>query len=148
MSFLWLPDPLRPRRLLAETLCRSIRNARRVVDVCRVPEAGLDEVRRLPSEYTGTDESLKSLRERYRITPTVRRCLRRGPLVGYCLGRERTADRVELVGIAVETSYQHRGLETELLAGFEERVRSLGFERITLGSAGGYVDEFYADNGY
>lgn len=64
------------------------------------------------------------------------------------MGRPRTGDTVELDGIAVEHPYRRHGIGTELLATFEARAASLGYERVTLGSAGGYVDEFYRRRGY
>lgn len=63
-------------------------------------------------------------------------------------GRPERSDSVELVGIAVDDDYTRRGIGSRLLTAFESAVADLGFQRVSLGSAGGYVDEFYRENGY
>lgn len=55
---------------------------------------------------------------------------------------------MELAGIGVEPDYRRRGVGSALLSAFGDRVNSLGNRRISVGSAGGYVDEFYVANGY
>ncbi|WP_336036992.1 GNAT family N-acetyltransferase [Halobacterium yunchengense] len=69
-------------------------------------------------------------------------------LVGFALGRHREAASVELVGIAVRDAYARAGVGSRLLEAFEDAAREYGFERASVGSAGGYVDYFYAANGY
>ena len=71
-----------------------------------------------------------------------------GGVVGFCAGRARDGPSVELVGIAVDDSHTRRGIGSRLLDAFEDAVASLGHDRVSLGSAGGYVDEFYLANGY
>lgn len=69
-------------------------------------------------------------------------------LVGFALGRARTATSVELVGISVDDEHQRRGIGSRLLTRFEGAAADLGYDRVSVGSAGGYVDEFYLANGY
>lgn len=76
-------------------------------------------------------------------------CLRAGQKpVGFRLGHVVAEESVEPKGIAVGNPHRRQGVGTELPAAFEGQVASLGFERIGLGSAGGYVDEFYRRDGY
>jgi ribosomal protein S18 acetylase RimI-like enzyme len=69
-------------------------------------------------------------------------------VVGFALGRERGDDHVELAGIGVREAYTRLGIGSRLLDAFESAAADAGFERVSLGSAGGYVDEFYLANGY
>lgn len=69
-------------------------------------------------------------------------------VVGFALGRERSDTHVELAGIAVREAYTRRGIGSRLLDAFEAGATEAGFERVSLGSAGGSVDEFYRANGY
>lgn len=120
-----------------------------MVGIRSVPESDVAAVRRLHNQYTASDESVETVRRWYRARPELfvgaYDC---EELVGYCLGGERTVERVELEGIGVARSHRRRGVGTQLLGAFEERAAALGFERVGLGSAGGYVDEFYHGNGY
>lgn len=120
-----------------------------MVAVHPVPESDIENVRRLHDSYTASGESLETVRKWHREHPELFvGAYEGGNLVGYCLGIQRTEEAIELNGIAVEEAHQRQGIGTELLATFEDQVASLGFQRINLGSAGGYVDEFYLQNGY
>ncbi|PSQ19088.1 hypothetical protein BRD00_02245 [Halobacteriales archaeon QS_8_69_26] len=114
-----------------------------------VDEADLDEFRRLHNRYVDRDESPGTVRGWYEDHPELLvGAYRDGDLVGHCLGQPGDDGVVELAGIAVENDHQRRGIGTGLLAEFEARAATLGFSRVTLGSAGGYVDRFYRENGY
>ena len=73
-----------------------------------------------------------------------------GRIVGVCFGTPSNSTEGELTldGIAVEADCWQNGIGSALLAEFERRVRDRGYASIGLGSAGGYVDAFYAKNGY
>lgn len=114
-----------------------------------VPESDLDDFRYLHDRYVDREESIETVRDWYRERSELFvGAYRNGDLVGHCLGLPRSAASVELCGIGVAPPHRRRGIGTELLTAFEDRVASLEFERVTLGSAGGYVDEFYVRNGY
>lgn len=120
-----------------------------MVEIQTVPNSGLEEFRRLHNDYTASDESIKTVRSWYQKHPELLvGGYDEGTLVGYCLGRPRSQGDLELSAIAVEESHQRQGIGTELLSTLEDRAMTLGFRRISLGSAGGYVDEFYLANGY
>lgn len=71
-----------------------------------------------------------------------------GAMVGFTTGRARSERTVELVGIAVDDEYTRRGIGSRLLDEFEAAAVELGYDRVSLGSAGGYVDDFYLANDY
>lgn len=120
-----------------------------MVDIRSVHELDLGDFLNLHNTYVNRAESIEAFRDRYREHPDLfLGAYDDDELVGHCLGRPRSDRTVELEGIAVERSHQRRGIGTELLESFEDRVSALGFQRVTLGSAGGYVDEFYVENGY
>lgn len=120
-----------------------------MVDIRTVDESDLADFRRLHNTYVGRNESLETVRHWYREHPELLvGAYDDDQLVGHCLGIPRSEGEVELNGIAVDQPYQRRGMGTKLLSAFEDRVSSRGFQRVSLGSAGGYVDEFYIENGY
>ncbi len=74
-------------------------------------------------------------------------------LVGICYGwprREAVADdeSYTIEGIAIIHPFNAQGRGPKLLAYFEQRVKELGFFKISVGSADGYVERFYLKNGY
>jgi predicted N-acetyltransferase YhbS len=72
-----------------------------------------------------------------------------GDVVGVCFAEvPHEGEGVVLDGLAVDGTRSREGLGTRLLAAFEERVAAAGFARVSLGSAEGYVEEFYLQNGY
>lgn len=120
-----------------------------MVDIRPVDESELADFRRLHNTYVGRNESLETVRQWHREHPELLvGAYDDGQLVGHCLGIPRSGDEVELNGIAVDQSHRRQGIGTALLSAFEDLVASLGFQRVSLGSAGGYVDEFYVQNGY
>lgn len=119
-----------------------------MVEIRSVPESDVEAVHHMRNDRID-DESLETVRGWYRQNPELFvGAYDAGDLVGFCTGHERVAGAVSLNGIAVEKSSVCRGIGTTLLAAFEERVVSLDYERIGVGSAGGYVDEFYLQNDY
>ena len=77
-------------------------------------------------------------------------CLLAGGVVGIAYGgpARRQPDCLVLRGIAVAGAHAQKGRGSLLLARLEDRAREAGFHTLSVGSAGGYVDRFYAKNGY
>ena len=71
-----------------------------------------------------------------------------GDLVGVCTGHRRGDASAELAGLGVLPERRREGIGTRLVEQFEENAAEGGFERISVGSAGGDVDNFYAALGY
>jgi GNAT superfamily N-acetyltransferase len=70
-------------------------------------------------------------------------------VVGVCFAAvPHEGEGVVLDGLAVDGARVREGLGSRLLAAFEERVAAAGFTRVSLGSAEGYVEDFYLQNGY
>jgi len=72
-------------------------------------------------------------------------------LIGYAYGLahpEADGKTFTLDGIAIIEPHNATGRGGKLLAFFEKCVYELGFRRIDVGSAGGYVERFYLKNGY
>lgn len=53
-----------------------------------------------------------------------------------------------LDGIAVRVEYQNKGFGKQLLTAFESAAARYGAPCVSVGSAGGYVERFYIENGY
>lgn len=129
-----------------------------MVDVRRVPESDFDVVYSLLCARVG-DRDRSLVREWYDAHPELFRAAYHDEdadvdtgahevVVGFALGRERRASSVELAGIGVREPHTRRGIGSRLLTAFEDAAADLGFDRVSLGSAGGYVDDFYLANGY
>ena len=73
-----------------------------------------------------------------------------GGVVGIAYGgpARRQPGCLILRGIAVAGAHAQKGRGSLLLYRFEEQARAAGFNTVSVGSAGGYVDRFYAKNGY
>jgi len=74
-------------------------------------------------------------------------------LVGICYGWPRSEqvtddDSFTLDGIAIAEPYNGHGRGGRLLAFFEDAAGTLGYDRVSVGSAGGYVERFYLKNGF
>lgn len=114
---------------------------------CR--QQDLPAFRRLHNTYVGREETIETVREWYRAHPELLvGAYVEDELVGHCLGIPRSDVEVEIAGIGIEPDYRRQGVGSALLSACENRVISLGYQRISVGSAGGYVDEFYLANGY
>lgn len=101
------------------------------------------------NEGLGRDRTVETFRRWREEHPELLLAARAdGEVVGVATGRPYAEGTVELDGIAVETARRRDGVGSRLLDEFEERAAAAGYERVSLGSAGGYVDEFYVANGY
>lgn len=119
-----------------------------MVEVRQVPKSDIEAVYRMRTDRVG-DLPLETVREWHEEMPELFvGAYDGGELVGICIGREGPGEGVLLDAIAVSPSHVRRGIGSALLDAFEERAASLGYDRVGLGSAGGYVDEFYIANGY
>lgn len=95
------------------------------------------------------DTAVESVREWRREHPgLVVGAYADGELVGFATGDDGYGDCAHLNGIGVRKSHTCRGIGSALLDRFEAEAAAAGFPCVSLGSAGGYVDEFYLANGY
>ena len=70
-------------------------------------------------------------------------------VVGVCFAAvPHEGEGVVLDGLAVDGTRTRERVGTRLLTAFEERAAAAGFARVSLGSAEGYVEDFYLQNGY
>lgn len=119
-----------------------------MVEIRGVPESDLEAVHEFRTDRVD-DRPLATVREWYEENPELFVAAYDGDeVVGICIGRDGPHEGVELNAIGVAESHTRRGIGSAMVDAFEEQVASLGFDRIGLGSAGGYVDEFYMANGY
>jgi ribosomal protein S18 acetylase RimI-like enzyme len=120
-----------------------------MVDVRSVPEADFDAVYDLLCDRVG-DRDRDVVRDWYDDRPELFRAAHDpgDGIVGFALGREHSDASAELAGIGVQASHTRRGIGSMLLAAFEDAAADAGYGCVTLGSAGGYVDDFYLENGY
>lgn len=78
---------------------------------------------------------------------------RNGEVVGVIFGWPRKIDVPEdqsfcIDGIAVRESFQKHGYGSKLITAFETAAGEYGFGKLSVGSAGGYVEKFYLKNGF
>jgi predicted N-acetyltransferase YhbS len=69
-------------------------------------------------------------------------------VIGVTTGRLWEAGEASLAGIGLEPNRRGEGIGTRLVERFESNARERGIERLTVASAGGYVDQFYLDCGF
>lgn len=69
-------------------------------------------------------------------------------LIGVCFGKQKGKTEIQLSGIAVIHPYNKQGRGSKLIKYFENVVKTTKYEKISLGSADGYVEHFYLKNGY
>lgn len=69
-------------------------------------------------------------------------------IVGVVTGRRANQTHAHLLGLGVMPDYRRQGIGAELVAAFEKGAANIGVERVSVGSAGGYIDRFYAAQGY
>lgn len=108
---------------------------------------------RLMEEYLpGSEpEQVKSLEKEYGGAYLA--VMEEGSVVGVAFGwPRRLADPSDssftLDGIAVCEAFQKRGYGAQLLTAFVEAAKEYGCDSVSVGSAGGYVEKFYRDNGF
>ena len=119
-----------------------------MVKVYQIPKSDVEAVHQMRTDRIG-EISLETVQEWYDENAELFvAAYDGGDIVGICIGRDGPHEGVELNAIGVAESHMRRGIGSAMLDALEERAASLGYDRIGLGSAGGYVDEFYLANGY
>lgn len=98
----------------------------------------------LPGSDTDTVKALEAMWPKAFVC-----CVKDGQVIGVAYGWQRP-DGISfcLDGIAIVAQFWHMGYGTALLSEFERAVRGYGAMRVSLGSAGGYVEDFYISCGY
>jgi len=108
---------------------------------------------RLVEEYL-PDSDPEQLREYATLFPkTFLVLLEHGEVIGVAFGWHRKLkfpedDSFVLNGIAVRHDKQRNGYGKQLLLAFEQGVKTYGVPSVSLGSAGGYAEQFYLACGY
>ena len=112
--------------------------------------SGFEEILK---EYLPDSEE-KAWKEKATIYPrTFLVILHKKEVVGAAYGwarenEDRNRKTFVLNGIGVKDAYRRSGLGTRLLQAFERAAKEYGAAVISVGSAGGYVEKFYLNNGY
>ena len=111
-----------------------------------VPKSDYAALESVAEEYLSGAEEVKDICRDY---PTaVAGYYINGELVGCCYGKGGDDGYFSLEGIAIVHPHHAQGRGGKLIAFFENCVSKLGYTRIDLGSADGYVERFYLKNGY
>lgn len=85
----------------------------------------------------------------FKLPTLVIGCYDKQRLIGFCTGSKRKGlDSVILNSIAVKTKYQRHGWGSKILHFFENEAKKLGERKVSVGSAGGYVERFFLKNGF
>lgn len=112
-----------------------------------IPKADYATLESIAEEYLGQDlAELKTMYDKY--PAAFAGYYIDNALVGCCYGQGGSDGYFTLNGIAIVYPYHAQGRGSKLLAFFENCVYKLGYIRIDLGSADGYVERFYLKNGY
>jgi N-acetylglutamate synthase-like GNAT family acetyltransferase len=114
---------------------------------CVTPET-LDEAEQLARSRLDEDDVAR-LRPGFESNPRLAVLCRvvDGPIIGVCFGSA-SGDVASIRGIAVAYEWSGQGIGSDLIRYYQEACREAGFDRIVVGSAGGYVEHFYMKNGF
>ena len=115
------------------------------IEVRALREADVEQATALADEYVPDPPLSASLAERAGLAIVA--VTGAGRVVGVCFGSVR-GDAAGIAGIAVEHSFAGAGIGSRLLGRFELDARAAGASTISVGSAPGYVEHFYAKNGF
>lgn len=120
-----------------------------MTDIQPISVPDRDAARQMHNQYTASGVSASQFGVWHEALPELLLgAYHEGEFVGFALGVRGEDSDIELRGIGVVESHRRNGIASALLGHLEENAAELGFETIGLGSAGGYVDEFYIANGY
>jgi len=120
-----------------------------MVTIRRVTDEELSRARALHNRFTGQDKSRETIRSWYEDVPALfLLAVDDGSVIGVTTGRLWEAGEASLAGIGLEPGRRGEGIGTRLVEQFEANAREAGIERLTVASAGGYVDRFYLDCGF
>ena len=112
------------------------------------PDA-LPTVRRLHNRFTAQAISRETMAGWFEAVPGLfLLAADEGEPIGVATGKVRGPAVAELAGLGVVPTRRREGIGSRLLERFEDNARAAGFRTISIGSAGGYVDDFYASHGY
>jgi len=128
-----------------------------MVAIRRVEPQELTLARDLHNRFTAQDRSMATVRSWYEAVPDLFLFAEpdsEGGPIGICTGRpvdESDAggdSEAVLAGLGLEPDRRGEGIGTRLVETFHANAAAMGIDRVSVGSAGGYVDEFYAACGY
>lgn len=123
------------------------------IEMVQLDDSNRDGFYQLVSDYL-PDSDLEKVKKRAGEYPKAYPVLMcGGTVIGVAFGWPRNLDAAKeegftLDGIAVEEAYQKRRYGARLLSAFERAAAEYGYNYISVGSAGGYVEKFYMENGY
>lgn len=113
----------------------------------QLPEKDLAKCYAFQKNYTHEENSFSYWKKKYVKYPKLFVGGYEGKkLIGICVGRPRGKE-VVLTSIAVNSKYQKKSGGKKLLRYFEKQAKTLGKNRISMGSAKNVV-KFYAKSGY
>ena len=111
-----------------------------------IPEQDYDKMKQIVEEYLpGTDDMTQYIEQ---FPSTIVGYYIHDELIGVCYGSEFSQNEFSIDGIAIVRPYNGVGRGGKLISLFEQNVSLLGYKKISVGSAGGYVEGFYMKNGY
>jgi N-acetylglutamate synthase-like GNAT family acetyltransferase len=120
-----------------------------MVTIRQVPEEELSLARALHNRFTAQDKSGETIRAWYDEVPGLFLfAVDDESVIGVTTGWLLEDHEASLAGIGLEPDRRGEGIGTRLVERFEANAREVGIERLTVASAGGYVDEFYRDCGF
>jgi len=120
-----------------------------MVTVRHVADDEVPLARELHNRFTAQDRSLATVQSWYEAVPELFLfAVEDETVLGVTTGRQGEGGGVSLSGIGLEPERRGEGIGSQLLRRFEENARDAGVERISVASAGGYVDRFYLDAGF
>lgn len=107
----------------------------------------------LAAEYLPGSEQSKMRLRAMEYPKAFLALVRDSEVIGAAFGWPRSLDAPQditftLDGITIKEHLHRNGYGTELLRAFEKAAREYGYTTISVGSAGGYVESFYINNGF
>jgi N-acetylglutamate synthase-like GNAT family acetyltransferase len=120
-----------------------------MVTIRHVSDDEVSLARTLHNRFTAQDKSLETIRSWYEeVQELFLFAVDEGSVIGVTTGRRWETGEASLAGIGLEPDRRGEGIGTRLVERFEAEARQAGIERLTVASAGGYVDRFYLDCGF
>ena len=110
-----------------------------------IPKSDYDVLKSIANEYL-SDTNIEKICKHH--PTTIVGYYINDTLIGVCYGMEIDSENFMLDGIAIVCPYNAKGRGGKLISMFEKCVFALGYKKISLGSAGDYVERFYIKNGY
>ena len=119
------------------------------IEVRPIRDDEFERARALHNRFTAQSMPSEEMRPWYADTPELfAGAFDADEMVGVVTGRQADQTHAHLFGLGVMPNYRRQGIGAELVAAFEAGAANLGVDRVSVGSAGGYVDRFYAAQGY